>query len=935
MTDLSLPSLSLVPIEDEPRGSSSIGAQQEPFAWPTPPLAAYPLPMCQIEPEPCEVQGRTGNVVQGLMISFDPVQAMVRVQVPPERSPMRMRFAQLRRLVLSRPLTPLTSTALADPGAQALLGHYPSQPYTLHLVGGERIGGSTVGHVETPQGLFLFEPLDDAGTLQRCFVPCSAYERCEIGEPVGALLVQQQAVTPEQVEQTVQAQHKLRSRRIGEMLVARKLVTPDQLLAALDKQARMPIMRLGEALVSLGCLSAAQLEEAVRQQNQARSQPLGQMLIEGGYINQAQLQLALARKLGFPVVDLAHFPIDRQVLRSVPHALARRLKVLPLLRRGGRLVVAMEDTSRRDLIDEVSAVVGSEIAPALALPGSLSKAIEAAYARITEYRHQPGASRPVPFDDNPVHTATAELDDALSNLQQQVTTGRSAAAAPRRPVEPAGLEPVVIPRRRSSGAGVAPASASAPVAPAEVAPSPPLASPPPDAASVPATAPTRSRSAPASVAAGTTAAPSRGAASPGPHVHVPGPADALLIELVQDALARGASDIHLEMRPGDAMVRVRMRRDERLEAHRELPASMRDALFGLIESLAELGPIEQGLPRQGRLDMARLVPQQALDLRVTLIPTLGGLHDVVLRLPSRLRVLPLDELGFAAYDLERLVRLLDRPYGLFLNAGPARSGRSSTMHALLAHLALPERRIWTAEERIDLVQPELRQVEVRPQQGWGYEQALHAFRLADADVVMVDDIREPGAAREAIELAQAGRLVIAGLPARHAGEALARLVEGAGVRPHDLADALCGVHVQHLLRRVCNHCRMSRSAKEGEVQEWLESALHDLPGDPPASAAEALQRDWIERHGRDGRLRRYHSPGCPRCNHTGYRGRVAVHELLVPSRELRRLIRANAPAWHLQRQAVQDGLRSLHHDALEKMLAGITTHDEVRCVATE
>jgi type II secretory ATPase GspE/PulE/Tfp pilus assembly ATPase PilB-like protein len=926
MTDLSLPSLSLVPIEDEPRGSSSAGAQQEPFAWPTPPLAAYPLPMCQIEPEPCEVQGRTGNVVQGLMISFDPVQAMVRVQVPPERSPMRMRFAQLRRLVLSRPLVPITSVPMADPGAQALLGHHPSQPYTLHLVGGERIGGSTVGHVETVQGLFLFEPLDDAGTLQRSFVPSSTFERFEIGEPVGALLVQQQAVTPEQVEQTVQAQHKLRSRRIGEMLVARKLVTPDQLLAALDKQARMPIMRLGEALVSLGCLSASQLEEAVRQQDQARSQPLGQMLIEGGYINQAQLQLALARKLGFPVVDLAHFPVDRQILRSVPHALASRLKVLPLLRRGGRLVVAMEDTSRRDLIDEVSAVVGSEIAPALALPGSLPKAIEAAYARITEYRHQPGASRPAPFDDNPVHTAAAQLDEALSGLQQQVVTGRSAAAVPRRSVEPAALEPVVIPRRRSSAAPVAAAPA------AQAVPATPEASAPPSAAAsavpiaVPMAAPV---AAPVAEAAPTR---SRSAA---PRGHVPGPADALLIDLVQDALARGASDIHLEMRPGDALVRVRMRRDERLEAHRELPVAARDGLLGLIESLAELSPPEQGLPRQGRLDMARLVPQQALDLRVTLIPTQAGLHDVMLRLPSRLRVLPLDELGFATHDLERLVRLLDRPSGLFLNAGPARSGRSSTMHALLAHLTLPERRIWTAEERIDLVQPELRQVEVRPQQGWGYEQALQAFRLADADVIMVDDIREPGAAREAVELAQAGRLVIAGLPARHAGEALARLVEGAGVRPHDLADALCGVHVQHLLRRVCNHCRMSRSAKDGEVQEWLESALHDLPGDPPASAAESLQRDWIERHGRDGRLRRYHSPGCPRCNHTGYRGRVAVHELLVPSRELRRLIRANAPAWHLQRQAAQDGLRSLHQDALEKMLAGITTHDEVRCVATE
>jgi type II secretory ATPase GspE/PulE/Tfp pilus assembly ATPase PilB-like protein len=257
------------------------------------------------------------------------------------------------------------------------------------------------------------------------------------------------------------------------------------------------------------------------------------------------------------------------------------------------------------------------------------------------------------------------------------------------------------------------------------------------------------------------------------------------------------------------------------------------------------------------------------------------------------------------------------------------------MHALLAHLTLPERRIWTAEERIDLLQPELRQVEINPAL-WGYTQALQAFRQADADIIMLDDLREPGAAREAVELAQSGRLVIAGLPGRSAAEALARLIESSGVSPHDLADALCGVHAQQLLRRICSHCRMSRAAKDSEVQEWLDAALPHVPGEaPPPAVVDAQQRDWVERYGRDGRLRRYHSPGCPRCNHSGYRSRSAVHELLLPSADLRRLIRASAPAWHLQRQAVRDGLRSLHQDALEKMLAGITTHDEVRSVARD
>ncbi|MEX8519740.1 MAG: hypothetical protein AB3X44_14610, partial [Leptothrix sp. (in: b-proteobacteria)] len=417
MSDLSLPSLTLVPIEDEPRHGASPKSVQEPFAWPTPPLAAYPLPMCQIEPEPCEVLGRTGNVLTGLMVNFDPQQGVVRVRVPSERAPVPMRLAQIRRLTLKRPLPPLTAAPLADPGVQALLEHRPSQPYTLNLAGGETCQGRTVGHVETSHGLYLFEPLDDAGTLQRCFVPRSAYESQQIGEPLGAVLVQQRSATAAQIDQAVQTQQRLRGKRIGEMLIARQVVSPEQLLAALDKQARMPIMRLGEALVAQGCMTVAQLTEVLQQQNQERSVPLGQLLVGQALITPAQLQLALARKMGFPVVDVAQFPIDPAVLHSVPCALARRLRVLPLMRRGGRLVVAMQDTTRRDLIDEVQAVAETQIAPALALEEALSAAIEAAYARIALPRHEPGHTMPAALDPGPAQSAAAELDEAVSHLQ--------------------------------------------------------------------------------------------------------------------------------------------------------------------------------------------------------------------------------------------------------------------------------------------------------------------------------------------------------------------------------------------------------------------------------------------------------------------------------------------------------------------------------------
>jgi type II secretory ATPase GspE/PulE/Tfp pilus assembly ATPase PilB-like protein len=964
MSELSLPSLSLVPTPDElRRGASALPTQasdkaspsKHSFAWPTPPLAAYPLPVPALEPEPCEIEGRTGNLIAGLMMSFEPEEGLLRVQVPPERVPMTLRFNQVRRVTLKRRLVPLgvamVADAAGDPPDQ-VLAHHLSQSYTVQLMGGGSMAGQTVGHVEIPVGLFLFAPLDALGSVQRIFVPRVAIEQSQIGERLGQMLIEQQATTPEQLEQVLLQQQNQRQKKLGEQLLERQVVTPEQLLTALDKQARMPSVRLGEALVALGYLTDKQLQEALHQQRTDRVQPLGELLVEKGLVEGEQLRIALARKLGYPVVDVAGFPVDRSLMQLLPAPAARRLQVLPLMRRGGRLVVAMHDASQQSVIDELQRITQCHIAPTLAGGPGLVAAIERAYSQVTsdliEY---------TPADELPARSGSQPSPHFPAAAQRK--------AADRAPL--AVVAPVAIP--------VVP-----PMAPRAVAPATPPAPPRSDAAE--AAFPLISLEAMGVEVteltelaghefaelhhAAQTASGSSKAAAAEPSAGVPAPAEKALsrherqaqasaaeaeaasharssadrhespllqtlANLVLDALGRGASSVQIETLGPDDKLQVRLRRNGRLESHTELPAAYRAPLIARIKALSDLDVSETRRPQEGRLAFGRLVPQHRIDLRVHVLPTQNGLEDVVLGLPSRLKPMVLDALGLAAADVERLKGLLDRPAGLILCVGPARSGRTTSLHASLAHLNRPDRRIWTLEDRIELTQPGLRQMQVHPEEGQTFEAGLRTLLNTDADVLMVGHIGDAGTARMAVEAALQGRLVIGAMTGRNACDAVMRLMDQ-GVTPWDLSDALLGVHSQRLLRRMCSACRMSRGAKEAEIEEWVEGYFHGAVVADPQAEREALLRSWLERFGREGRLRRFQSPGCERCGHTGQRGRLAVHELLVVTRELRRLIRAGAPAWNLQRQAQKDGMRSLRQDAVEKMVAGQITLDEVRTV---
>jgi type II secretory ATPase GspE/PulE/Tfp pilus assembly ATPase PilB-like protein len=799
-----------------------------------PPFASYPPAEPQREPLAVEIEGRSGNLMSGLLVALEPAAGIARVQVPPDRVSLPMRFDQIRRITLQAPILPLSrreglpapDEPLSEEQAR-VLEHHPAQPFTVHLAGGGSFGGVTVGHVEDEVGLFLFMPLDDRGAVQCSLLPRAAYDRAVLGERLGALLVEEAAVTPAQVEQAMQIQKRSRGQKLGEILVARQIVTPDQLLAALDKQARMPMVRLGEALVALGYLREEQLHEVLGQQVSERVQPLGEVLLGRDWVTPQQLRVAMARKMGYPVVNLTNFHPQNEALALLPLETARVLEVLPLVHRAGRLVVAMQDVSRQAVLEQLAELSGCAIAPALAGAGDLKAAIERAYADL-----------PVPVDPG----TTPEAGEAPAVAPSVLSASESARGGRDDPVQQ------------------------------------------------------------------------------------------LLVTLVADAMGKGASAIHIENHPSEDKLWVRLRRDGRMEPHTELPGRWRTRLVARVKSLAELDGADSRRPQSGRLAFARLMPQHRIELRVTTLPTHGGMEDVVIGLPTRLKALKFEGLGLVAADQERLGAVLARSGGgLILGVGPAGSGRTTTLLAELSRLNQPERKIVSLGERLEATLPGVRQIEVDARAGRPMAAALQAVLQADADVIAIDGLRDVDSAQLALEAAAAGRLVLATATGRNTAEAVQRLLD-LGVDRWLLGDTLQVVHAQRLMRRLCSSCRMSRSAREPEIAEWIEGHFHGSHVDAAEAAREQLRADWLARHGRDGKLRRYHSAGCERCRDTGLRGRAAAHELMFVSRELRRLIRAGAPAWNLQRLALQEGLRTLRQDAVEKMLAGLVSLDEVRAV---
>ncbi|MBL8352006.1 MAG: Flp pilus assembly complex ATPase component TadA [Burkholderiaceae bacterium] len=404
----------------------------------------------------------------------------------------------------------------------------------------------------------------------------------------------------------------------------------------------------------------------------------------------------------------------------------------------------------------------------------------------------------------------------------------------------------------------------------------------------------------------------------------------LINTMILEAHQQGVSDIHVECQPGREKVKVRFRHDGVLRPYIELPHTYRSALVARIKIMCDLDISERRKPQDGKIAFGRWVQGQKLELRVATIPTANGLEDVVMRLLASARTLPLDGMGLQADTLAQLKAVIERPYGLVLCVGPTGSGKTTTLHAALNHINTPERKIWTAEDPVEITQPGLRQVQVNPKIDWTFAKALRAFLRADPDVIMVGEIRDQETAQVAIEASLTGHLVLSTLHTNSAAETVTRLLD-MGMDPFNFADALLGVLAQRLVRRLCTNCRTSEPASA----EWRDELLHDyrsvLQGVEGAPGDDAVLAGWTQRHGGgEGRLLKYRCAGCEQCHGTGLRGRMGLHELMTVSRGVRQKIQSGARSDDILRHALADGMNTLRQDGIEKVWAGLTSIEEVR-----
>ncbi len=406
----------------------------------------------------------------------------------------------------------------------------------------------------------------------------------------------------------------------------------------------------------------------------------------------------------------------------------------------------------------------------------------------------------------------------------------------------------------------------------------------------------------------------------------------MINRMILEAHAEGVSDIHIESYPGREKIRIRFRRDGRLHTYLELPPNYRSALIARIKIMCDLDISEKRKPQDGKINFSKFSPQHRIELRVATIPTNNGLEDVVMRILASAKPIPLDALGLSAFNLQQFTKAIERPYGMVLCVGPTGSGKTTTLHSALMHINTPERKIWTAEDPIEITQPGLRQVQVNARIDWTFAKALRAFVRADPDVIMVGEIRDEETAKIAVEASLTGHLVLSTLHTNSAPETVTRLLD-MGMDPFNFADSLLAVLAQRLVRRLCSHCVASRPATPDELNELLSDFLH--AGGTPDSEVEreTLRKGWLQQYGREGRLHSFSATGCKHCGNTGYKGRVGIHELMVMSRELRRMVQGGERAEALQSAALKEGMHTLRQDGIAKVLAGQTTIDEVRATS--
>ena len=417
-------------------------------------------------------------------------------------------------------------------------------------------------------------------------------------------------------------------------------------------------------------------------------------------------------------------------------------------------------------------------------------------------------------------------------------------------------------------------------------------------------------------------------------------ADNELVKLVNkviiDAYQQSASDIHIESYPGKGKTEVRFRKDGTLVPYIEVPASYRNAIVARLKIMCDLDISERRKPQDGKIKFKKFGPLD-IELRVATIPTAGGVEDVVMRILAAGEPIPLDKLGLSPHNHTTLKSVVEKPYGLFFVCGPTGSGKTTTLHSVLGYLNTPETKIWTAEDPVEITQKGLRQVQVNRKAGLDFATVMKAFLRADPDIIMVGEMRDKETVAIGIEASLTGHLVFATLHTNSAPESIIRLLD-MGMDPFNFADALLGILAQRLAKRLCGKCKQAYNPSSEEVKvlltEYCQELLNTTPFKKDAKGAyENVYKDLAKNYANDkGQFTLYKKVGCDACSNTGYKGRVGLHELLVGTDPIKKLIQEHARVAEMLAVALEEGMRTLKMDGIEKVFQGITDIAQVRAV---
>ncbi len=405
-------------------------------------------------------------------------------------------------------------------------------------------------------------------------------------------------------------------------------------------------------------------------------------------------------------------------------------------------------------------------------------------------------------------------------------------------------------------------------------------------------------------------------------------------KVIIDAYNQKVSDIHIEPMPGKLKTGIRFRIDGTLQPYVEVPAHFRQAMVTRLKIMCDLDISERRKPQDGKIKFKKYGPLD-IELRVATIPSAGGVEDVVMRILAGGEPIPMDKLGLTPHNKARVIQTIEKPYGLFYVCGPTGSGKTTTLHSILKHLNTPETKIWTAEDPVEITQKGLRQVQINRKAGIDFALIMRAFLRADPDIIMVGESRDKETVAMGVEASLTGHLVFSTLHTNSAPESITRLLD-MGMDPFNFADALLGILAQRLAKKLCD-CKESYVPDAEELRlfaaEYSDELRHSVAWAADYEGeTQKLIASWRETYAQDGELRLYRHVGCDKCHQTGYKGRVGLHELLIASDDIKKLIQERARVAEIFAAAVEGGMRTLKMDGMEKIMMGLTDIKMVRQV---